>query len=182
MLALWGVLAVVFGMLAFVSPGATITALVLVFAAYVLVDGIFAIVAALRGTGGERRWSLLIEGILGVVTAIVAWRWPAITALAFLFLIAAWAITTDILEIVSAIALRRELTDEWLLVLSGIGSVIFGMLLIALPLAGILTLTWLIGSYAIFFGALLIVLAFRLCAALAARRHMVAHARCRIGC
>ena len=161
-LALRGVFAVIFGILACVSPGATITALVLVFAAYALVDGVFAIVAALRGTGGQRRWSLLIEGLLGVIAGLVAWRWPDITALAFLFLIAAWAISTGIFEIVAAIALRRELTGEWLLALSGIGSVIFGVLLVALPSAGILTLAWLIGSYALLFGILLIVLAFRL--------------------
>lgn len=160
-LALRGVFAVIFGILAFIWPGATVAALVLVFGAYALADGIFALVAAFRA-GEERRWALVIEGIISIIAGVVAFAWPQITALALLLLIAAWAISTGIFEIIAAIRLRREITGEWALILSGIASVIFGGLLVALPLAGLLTLAWLIGSYALFFGVLLIALAFRL--------------------
>jgi uncharacterized membrane protein HdeD (DUF308 family) len=161
-LALRGLAAIVFGVLAFVWPGITLWALVLLFGAYMLVDGIFAIVAAVRAAGREARWwLLLVEGVLGVLAGLVAFLLPGITALALLYLVAAWAIFTGILQIVGAVRLRREIEGEWALILGGVLSVIFGVLLAVLPGPGILALVWLIGAYAVVSGVLLIVLAFR---------------------
>jgi uncharacterized membrane protein HdeD (DUF308 family) len=157
------VAAILFGILAFAWPGITLFVLVLFFGAYMLVDGIFAIVAAVRAAGEEDRWwLLLIEGILGVLAGLVAFFWPGLTALALLYFIAAWAIVTGIMEIVAAIRLRQEIEGEWALGLSGLLSVIFGILLVVLPApAGLLSLVWLVGAYAVATGVLLLILAFR---------------------
>lgn len=162
-LALRGLAAILFGILAFAWPGITLFVLVIFFGAYLLVDGIFAIVAAVRAAGEEARWwLLLIEGVLGVVAGLVAFFWPGLTALALLYLVAAWAIVTGIMEIVGAIRLRQEIVGEWALILSGVLSFIFGVLLVVIPArAGLLSLTWLIGIYAIAFGVIMLVLAFR---------------------
>jgi uncharacterized membrane protein HdeD (DUF308 family) len=162
-LALRGLAAILFGILAFAWPGITLFVLILFFGAYMLVDGIFSIVAAVRAAGEEERWwLLLIQGILGVLAGLVAFFWPGLTALALLYFIAAWAIVTGILEIVAAIRLRREIEGEWALGLSGALSVIFGVLLIVLPApAGLLSLVWLVGAYAVATGVLLLILAFR---------------------
>jgi uncharacterized membrane protein HdeD (DUF308 family) len=162
-LALRGVAAILLGILAFAWPGITLFVLVLFFGAYMLVDGIFAIVAAVRAAGEEDRWwLLLIEGILGVLAGLVAFFWPGLTALALLYFIAAWAIVTGIMEIVAAVRLRQEIEGEWALGLSGLLSVIFGVLLVVLPApAGLLSLVWLVGAYAVATGVLLLILAFR---------------------
>jgi uncharacterized membrane protein HdeD (DUF308 family) len=162
-LALRGLAAILFGILAFAWPGITLFVLVIFFGAYMLVDGIFAIVAAVRAAGEQARWwLLLLEGILGVVAGLVAFFWPGLTALALLYLIAAWAIVTGIIEIVEAIRLRQEIVGEWALILGGALSVLFGVLLVVIPArAGLLSLTWLIGAYAVAFGVLLVILAFR---------------------
>jgi uncharacterized membrane protein HdeD (DUF308 family) len=162
-LVLRGLAAILFGILAFAWPGITLFVLVLFFGAYMLVDGIFAIVAAVRAAGEEDRWwLLLIQGTLGVLAGLVAIFWPGLTALALLYFIAAWAIVTGIMEIVAAIRLRREIEGEWALALSGALSVLFGVLLVVLPApAGLLSLVWLIGAYAVATGVLLLILAFR---------------------
>ena len=162
-LALRGLAAIIFGILAFVWPGITLWALILLFGAYMLVDGVFAIVAAVRVAGEAARWwLLLVEGILGVLAGIVAFVWPDLTALALLYFVAAWAIVTGIFEIVGAIRLRREIEGEWALILGGALSVLFGVLLVAVgPGVGLLSLVWLIGVYAVAFGVLLLILAFR---------------------
>jgi uncharacterized membrane protein HdeD (DUF308 family) len=162
-LALRGLAAIVFGILAFVWPGITLWALILLFGAYMLVDGVFAIVAAVRVAGEAARWwLLLVEGILGVLAGIVAFVWPGLTALALLYFVAAWAIVTGIFEIVGAIRLRVEIEGEWALILGGALSVLFGVLLVVVgPGVGLLSLVWLIGVYAVAFGVLLLILAFR---------------------
>jgi uncharacterized membrane protein HdeD (DUF308 family) len=162
-LALRGLAAVIFGLLAFVWPGITLAALVFLFGAYALVDGIFAIVAGVRATKeSEHWWLLLIEGALSVIAGIIAFTVPGITALFLLALIAGWAIFTGVLEIVAAIQMRKHISGEWLMVLSGLASVVFGVLLIINPGAGALAVVWIIGAYAIVFGILLIALGFRL--------------------
>jgi len=161
--ALRGVAAIIFGVLAFIWPDVTLTVLVLLFGAYVFWDGVFAIVSALRRrTRTDQWWWTLLEGVAGVAIGLVTFFWPGITAVVLLAFIAAWAIITGILEIMAAIRLRKEINDEWLLFLSGALSVLFGILLVFQPSTGALALVWVIGSYAIAFGVLLIVLAFRL--------------------
>ncbi len=155
-----GLLAVLFGFIAFFLPGMTLTVLVLVFGAYALVDGLFAVVAGIRGTSGHR-WVLIVEGVLGILAGFVALVWPGITALALLYVIAFWAIFTGVAEIAAAVALRREIEGEWALILGGALSVIFGLILAVLPWVGLLSLVWLVGLYAIVFGIALIVVAFR---------------------
>ena len=162
-LALRGLFAVLFGIMAFAWPGITLGALVLLYGAYALVDGIFAIAAVLVGRPrGMPWWALLLEGLAGIAVGIMTFAWPGITALVLLYLIAAWAVVTGVFEIVAAIQLRRELRGEWLLALSGILSVLFGIALVVNPGVGALAVIWLIGAYAIVFGALLIGLGFRL--------------------
>ena len=155
-----GVAAVLFGLAALFWPGITLFVLVVFFGAYAMVDGVFALVAGIRGSGG-RRWLLLAEGVLSVLAGLIAFFWPGITALALLYVIAFWAIFTGILKIVMAVSLRREIDNEWLMALSGALSVLFGLILAVLPGVGLLSLVWLIGIYALVFGIALIVLAFR---------------------
>jgi len=161
-LALRGGIAILFGLAALLRPGIALAALILLFGAYVLVDGVFAIVGVFRGTrGGTPRWLLLLEGVVGILAGIVALIFPGLTAVALLYLVAVWAIVTGLAEIATAIRLRQEITGEWALILGGVLSVIFGLLLAVLPGVGILSLIWLIGAYAIAFGVLLLIAAFR---------------------
>lgn len=162
-LVLRGVVAVLFGLLAFLWPGITLIVLVMLFGAYAVIDGLFAIGAAVRIHRLDGRWwGLLIEGILGVVVGIVTLVWPAITALVLLYLIAFWAIFTGILELIAAIHLRREIQGELLLGLGGMISIVFGLLLLLRPGTGALAVVWLIGAYALVFGVVLIWLGWRM--------------------
>src|SRR5712664_3680975 len=161
-LALRGVLAILLGLAVFVLPGLTLVVFVALFGAYALVDGVFSIIAGVRAAERhERWWSPVLKGVAGIAAGVLAFVWPALTALALLYLIAGWAIVTGLLEIVAAVHLHRA-HGEWLLVLNGVLSVLFGLLVIVWPGAGVLTLLWLIGTYAIVFGVVLLVLAFRL--------------------
>lgn len=162
-LAIRGVAAILFGIAAFLWPGITLTVLVLLFGAYVLVDGIFAVVAGISvRKEQERWWMMVLEGVAGIIIGVLTFLYPSITALVLLYFIAAWAIVTGAFEIAAAIRLRREIEGEWLLALAGIASLIFGVLLVIMPGPGALALIWLIGAYAIVFGVLMLVLAFRL--------------------
>jgi uncharacterized membrane protein HdeD (DUF308 family) len=158
-----GIVAVIFGLCAIILPGLTVTALVLLFGAYVLVDGVFMIVAAFAG--GERtrhRWLLLFEGIVSIIAGILTFAWPGITTLVLLYFIAAWAIITGVAEVMAAVRLRREIANEWLLGLAGIASILFGVFAFIYPRSGALSLIWIIGIYALIFGILLILLGLRL--------------------
>src|SRR6266852_9761791 len=161
-LALRGVFAILLGLAAFVLPGVTLAVFVALFGAYAVIDGVLAIIAGVRAAERhERWWSPVLKGLAGIVAGALAFIWPALTALALLYLIAGWAIVTGVLEIVAAVHLHRA-HGEWLLVLNGVLSVLFGLLVTIWPGAGVLTLLWMIGVYAIVFGAVLLVLAFRL--------------------
>jgi uncharacterized membrane protein HdeD (DUF308 family) len=157
-----GILAILFGIMAWVWPGITISVLVLFFGAYALVDGIFSIVAAFSARGTDPNWwAELIEGIVGILAGIAVFFWPGLSALVLLYLIAAWAIITGIFEVIAAIQLRKEITGEWFLALAGVASIIFGIIAFLFPGAGALAVIWLIAVYAIVFGIALVALAFR---------------------
>lgn len=162
--ALRGAAALIFGVLALVWPGITVLVLVALFGAYALVDGAFALGSAIFGRGrrgGSRGW-LAVEGLAGIIIGILTFVWPGVTTLVLLWLIAAWAVITGVLEVVAAMRLRRELRGEWMLVLSGVISVLFEILLMVWPAAGALAVIVLIGLYAIVFGVVLLALGFRL--------------------
>jgi uncharacterized membrane protein HdeD (DUF308 family) len=168
-LALRGVFAILFALIAFAMPGATMLGLVLVFAAYSFVDGIFNIVLAVRGARQHERWGLLLlNGVFGILVGIGAALWPGVTVLAFVLLVAAWAIVSGGLMLGAAFSLRVS-HGRWLLVFGGIVSLLYGVLLFASPLIGALVLTWWVGAHALVFGVTLIALAFRL------RRHRGRH-------
>lgn len=157
-----GLAAIAFGVLLWVMPGVSLTALVLLFGAFVMADGILGVWLAIDGRKEyEDWWVLLLWGLVGIGIGILTFLSPAVTELALLFFIAAWAIATGVLEIVTAIHLRKEIKNEWLLILGGLLSVVFGVLLMAQPGAGALALAWLIGAYAVAFGILLVILAFK---------------------
>jgi len=158
-----GIFAIAFGVLAFLWPGITLEVLVLLFGAYALMDGIFAIVAAMDGqTRTQPWWALVVEGMLGIGAGVATFAWPGITALVLLYIIAFWAVVTGLSEVIAAMQLRRHIDNEWALALSGILSLVFGAVLFLFPGAGALTVVWIIGAYAIFFGILLVALGLRL--------------------
>jgi uncharacterized membrane protein HdeD (DUF308 family) len=161
-MALRGLAALIFGIAALIWPQATLTILILLFGVYAIADGILSIIAILRDRTYYQWWLLLLEGIVGITAGVLTFIWPEITGLVLLYVIAAWAVVTGILEIIAAIRLREEMTGEWLLVLGGIVSVIFGVLLVIQPQAGALAVAWIIGIYAIFFGIVLLILSLRL--------------------
>jgi uncharacterized membrane protein HdeD (DUF308 family) len=157
-----GIVGVIFGVVAFVSPGASLLALVFVWGAYALVDGAFALYMTFLAARQERRWwPYLLEGLAGIGAGVIAFVVPGLTALALLYLIAAWAIITGIVEIVAAIDLRKQIQNEWLLGLAGALSIIFGLVVAFEPDAGALAVVWTVGAYALLFGITLVVLAFR---------------------
>lgn len=161
-LALRGLVAVLFGITALVWPGITLTALIVLFGAFALVDGIFAIVALLFG-GGTRDWGAqLFESLISIGAGVIALVWPGLTAVAFVFVIAAWAVLSGVFQIVMAVRLRKEITNEWLLGLGGVLSALLGIVFFARPAVGLLSSVWVLGLYAVLFGAVLIVLGFRL--------------------
>jgi uncharacterized membrane protein HdeD (DUF308 family) len=161
-LAIRGVLGIAVGLIALVLPAATMLALVLVFAAYMLVDGVFAIMAAVRAAREHERWGLLVlEGVADIVAGVIAVVWPGITVLAFVLLVAAWAIVSGGLMLVAGYRLNIE-HGRWWLLLAGALSVAYGVLLVVAPMIGALVLTWWFGAYALLFGVALLVLAFRL--------------------
>jgi uncharacterized membrane protein HdeD (DUF308 family) len=157
-----GILGIIFGCLALIFPGPTMLSLVLLFSAYMLVDGVAAIISAVRAMRGRGRWGLLIfEGLLNIAVGIGALLWPDLTVLAFVLLVASWAIVTGGLMTAAGLRLNLE-HGRWWLALGGILSLAYGALLFFTPLIGALVLTWWMGGYAIAFGVALIMFSFRL--------------------
>jgi len=162
LLLLRGIVAIAFGVITWLEPGISAAALVLLFGAFAFADGVLSTWTAIAGRADHEYWWLvLLRGLLGIGVGILAFVEPGVLALALLFYIAIWAIATGVLEIATAIRLRREIEGEWLLILSGLISVVFGVVLVARPGAGALALLWLIASFAIAFGVVLVILAFK---------------------
>ena len=164
-LALRGLAAVIFGLVAFAVPGVTLTVLVLFFAAYLLVDGVFALIAGLRAAEQHERWgALAAEGALDLVAGVFVLMWPGLTLVAFVYVAAFWALVSGIALLVAAFRLHRQ-HGEWMMFLAGLLSIAWGILVALFPIAGILVWAWWIGAYALIFGIAMLTLAFRL------RRH-----------
>ncbi len=155
-----GLAAVLFGILTLVWPKLSLTVLVYLFGVFAVIGGITAVAAALRNRGEEGWGLLLFEGILGILAGVVALVWPGITALAFLYLLAAWAIITGIMELVAPLAFTMSGGRAVLTALAGLASIIFGILIAAQPSSGLLAVVWLIGVYAIVFGVMYIAVYF----------------------
>jgi uncharacterized membrane protein HdeD (DUF308 family) len=156
-----GVAAVLFGLAALIWPGLTLAVLIVVYGVYAIVDGIFAIVVGIRAGSDTRRWLLLAEGALGILAGLIVVFWPGVSAVVLLYIIAFWAIFGGLLRIFGAVLLRREIDNEWTMALGGALWVILGIVLFVVPGAGLLSLSWLIGIFALGAGITLIALAFR---------------------
>ena len=157
-----GLAAVIFGALSFAWPGLSLVTLILFFGAYALVDGAFALAAAIVGRGNAAiRWWLVVVGLLGIGVGVATFLTPVLTALMLLYFIAGWVIATGLLQIIGAIELRKVIDDEWWLILDGAFSVLFGILLFIMPGAGALALIWLIALFAVAYGILMVGFAFK---------------------
>ena len=162
LLLLRGLVAIVFALLTWAQPGVSLAALVLVFGIYVLADGLLGVWSAIAKRRDNRHWwLLLLWGLVGIVVGVMTFIMPGITGLVLLMYIAAWAIVTGVLQIVAAFRLRKEIQGEWLMGLMGVLSVAFGLLLVAQPGAGALAVAWVIATYAFIFGALTVMMAFK---------------------
>lgn len=158
-----GIVSILFGIVAFAWPGLTLVTLVLFYGAFALVDGVIALASAF--TGGAKpvpTWWLVLVGLAGIAAGIVTFLWPGLTAIVLVVFIGAWALVHGIFEIIGAIKLRKEIDNEWMLILAGVISVLFGLMILFAPGAGALGLIWAIAAYSIVFGVLLIGLSFRL--------------------
>jgi uncharacterized membrane protein HdeD (DUF308 family) len=163
MLAVRGVIGIAFGGLAIVLPGLTLAFLILLFGAYAFVDGVFSIASGLRKDPTHSRdWALVVVGIAGVIAGVIAFVSPGLTALALLLVIAAWAVVRGVFELIAALRLRGEAQGVWALALSGVFSLVFGILVFAFPGAGALAIVFWIGVWSIIAGAMLVIVSFRL--------------------
>ena len=163
LVVLRGVLGILFGIAAFVWPGLTLLTLIVMFGVYAIFDGIVAIVSGLSHTKDSPRWWVfLLEGLISIGAGVIALLFPGLATLVLIYMIASWAIITGVLEIVAAIRLRNEITNEWMLGLGGLVSIILGVVLFLEPAAGSLAIVWTIAAYALIFGVLLVILGFRL--------------------
>jgi uncharacterized membrane protein HdeD (DUF308 family) len=156
-----GIAAVLFGIIALVWPKLTLSALVLVFGVFAIISGITAVVAALRSSDVPGWGLLLLQGILGTLAGVIALAWPGITALAFIYLLAAWAIITGIMEVIAPLSFPMSTGRGVLMVLAGVVSVVFGILIAAQPSAGLLAVVWVIGVYAIVYGIMYVAVYFQ---------------------
>ena len=163
LLLLRGIAGIIFGVLAFIWPGLTLLTLVIFYGAYALVDGVIALIAAFSGGAKPApTWWLVVVGLAGIAAGILTFLWPGVTAFVLIVFIGAWSIVRGIFEIIGAIKLRKEIDHEWWLILAGALSVIFGILVLAMPGAGALALVWIIGAYSLAAGILLVGLSLRL--------------------
>jgi len=162
LILLRGICAIVFGVLTFTWPGVTLLTLVLLYGAFALADGIFALSAAVTGNTPTPRWWLAIVGLLGIAAGAMTLLWPGLTAVVLQVFIACWAIATGAIQVIGAIQLRKEIENEWLLIAGGLLSIAFGVILVTQPSVGALALLYVIGSYAILYGLLLVWFALRL--------------------
>lgn len=157
-----GLAAIIFAVIAFTQPGSALIALVLVFGFYAFVLGVLALVGAASGVTGDRWWALLLEGIIGVVAALLIWSWPLTSAAAFVYFVAAWLILSGIIQIAAGIRLRDFISNEWFYILSGVISVAFGVWVFRSPQQGAIATAFLFGWYFLFFGLMQLAVAFRL--------------------
>ncbi len=159
-----GVLAVIFGLIALFTPGTALLALVYVFGAYAILDGVTAVVAGIRNRGKESHWVWhIVQGVVSVIAGVVAFAWPGVTVLAILFVIAFWSIVNGVAEIMQSFTMRRRGSATWgWMLAAGIVSVLFGIVLTIQPGAALITLLWFVGAYAVVFGVIIVVWAFRL--------------------
>jgi len=153
-----GLFAILFGILAFAYPGITLASLVMVYGIFVLADGL----VALFGGMGTSLWASLLVGLAGIGAGLLTFFYPGITALVLLYFIAAWAIIKGVFEIAIALRLREVIQGEWALILAGLLSVAFGVLVFLFPGAGALSIIWIIGAYALAFGALLVLVSLKI--------------------
>ena len=161
-IALRAAAAILLGVIAIFMPGPTLAAIVIVFGIYAIIDGILAIVAAVRGfRKKERWWPMLLEGLVGIAAGAIAIFWPGIGALALTYLVAAWALVTGAFEIAAAIRLRKVISGEWLLLIAGLLSIVLAVLVALFPGTGALLLVWWLGAYAFAYGVVSLVLALR---------------------
>jgi uncharacterized membrane protein HdeD (DUF308 family) len=162
LLLIRGLAAIVVAVIAFVQPGSALIALVLVLGFYSFIAGVIAFAAALVGVGGDRWWALLLEGIVGIVAALLIWSWPLASTLAFVYFVAAWLIVSGILQIAAGVRLRDFISNEWLYILGGIVSVAFGVWVFRSPSQGAVLTAFLLGWYFLLFGIMQTAVAFRL--------------------
>jgi uncharacterized membrane protein HdeD (DUF308 family) len=161
-LLLRGLVSIGFAVLIWMQPAITLKAMIILFGAFALVDGVLGVWTAFSSRKDRNNWwVLMLWGLVGIGIGIITFVAPAVTALALLFYIAIWAIVTGVLEIIAAVKLRKEIQGEWLLGLAGLVSLVFGILLIMHPGAGVLAVLWLIAAYALILGVLMVILAFK---------------------
>ena len=163
LLLIRGIVGVVIGIVAFLLPGVTIAALVVIFGVYAFIDGVTNLMWGITRRAAQRRaWVHALQGVVGIAVGVLTIIWPGVTALALIMFIGAWAIVTGAIEVAAAIKLRKEISGEWLLALSGLLSIAFGLLVLTFPFAGAVGISWVLGSYAMIGGAVLIALGVRL--------------------
>jgi uncharacterized membrane protein HdeD (DUF308 family) len=161
-LALRAAAAILLGIIALALPGITLAGIVIIFGIYAIIDGVLAIIAAIRGVRRHERWgAMLVEGIVGIVAGAVAFLWPPVGALALTYLVATWALITGALEIAAALRVRK-ITGEWLLILGGVLSILLAVLMVLFPAVGSVVLVWWLGAYALAYGVIGLALAVRI--------------------
>jgi uncharacterized membrane protein HdeD (DUF308 family) len=159
-----GILAILFGLIALFTPGTALLALVFVFGAYAIIDGITAVATGIRHRNSESHWVWqIVQGVVSVIAGIIAFAWPGVTVLAILYVIAFWSIVSGITEIVESFAMRKRSAGAWgWMLAAGIVGVLFGIVLVIQPGAALVTLLWFVGTFSIAYGVIILVLAFRL--------------------